>query len=240
MNKTEKIICLLLGAVLAWYLFVEMDHAKERQKEVAQAEQAQAQAAAEAQSAAQAEAGTNVVAVVQNRPESPVAPEKPAAVEEPSVPEQTVVLENDELRLELSTWGAVVKKATLKKYAKGLGPVSEENPPVVFDFAKAPLGELGGVNGLAPNAAYEVKSSASNEVVFANAVATRTVTLNPGYKVVYSEEFRGEGGVSPLKGLDNSISLGVMTMGSSKNDLLSVDSLDAFNAKGKEEVIHHC
>ena len=24
MNKTEKIICILLGAVLAWYLFIEM------------------------------------------------------------------------------------------------------------------------------------------------------------------------------------------------------------------------
>ena len=88
---------------------------------------------------------------------------KEEALPDPTVPEQTVVLENDELRLELSTWGAVVKKATLKKYAQGLGPVSEDNPPVVFDFAKAPLGELGGVKGLAPNAAYEVKSSASTK-----------------------------------------------------------------------------
>ncbi len=241
MNKTEKIICLVLGAVLVWYLFVEMPRqAKERQEAVAQAAQTQSQTATEAQAAAQAEAGTNAVAVVQKGPESPVIPEKPAALPDPTVPEQTVVLENDELRLELSTWGAVVKKATLKKYAKGLGPVSEDNPPVVFDFAKAPLGELGGVKGLAPNAAYEVKSSASNEVVFANDVATRSVTLSSGYKVVYREEFRGEGGVSPLKGLESSISLGVMTMGSSKNDLLSVDSLDALNAKGKEEVIHHC
>ena len=238
MNKTEKIICLVLGAVLVWYLFVEMPRqAKERQEASAEAALA---------ASVQGQAPTNAApasAAAQSAVAEPAVISQSAAKEEslpdPTVPERTVVLENDELRLELSTWGAVVKKATLKKYAQGLGPVSEDNPPVVFDFAKAPLGELGGVKGLAPNAAYEVKSSASNEVVFANAVATRTVTLNSGYKVVYREEFRGEGGVPPLNG-DNSISLGLMAMGSSKNDLLSVDSLDAYNEKGKPEVIHHC
>ena len=238
MNKTEKIICLVLGAVLVWYLFVESPRqSKARQEAAAQA--AQAQAAAEAQAA------TN--AVVQAAP-APAAAEAAAPakdiperkLETPSVPEQVVVLENDELKLELSTWGAVVKKATLKKYAQGLGKVSEENPPVVFDFAASPLGELGGVDGLAPNAAYEVKSSGSNEVVFANAVATRTVTLSAGYRVAYRDEFVGQGGAKREAGAGSSISLGVMTMGSSKNDLLSVDSLDAMNAKGKPEVIHHC
>ena len=270
MNKTEKIICLVLGAVLAWYLFVETPRqAKVRQEAYAQARaqesDAQAQvgaastndAPASAAEAPAKEGGLEVAdrvsraaaAVAQSVGHAANAVSKAAgaakdaftkAIELPSVPEQTIVLENGELKLELSTWGAVVKKATLKKYAQGLGPVSDENPPVVFDFAKAPLGELGGVKGLAPNAAYEVKSSASNEVVFANGVATRKVTLEEGYRVVYAEEFRGEGGVSPLEGISNSISLGVMTMGSSKNDLLSVDSLDAYNAKGKEEVVHHC
>ncbi|MBR2838442.1 MAG: YidC/Oxa1 family insertase periplasmic-domain containing protein, partial [Kiritimatiellae bacterium] len=234
MNNTEKIICLVLGAVLAWYLFVETPRqAKARQEAV----QAQAAAAVEAQDAA-----TNaVVAAAEAPPKAAEAVEPPPEkAVDPTVPEKTVVLENDELRLELSSWGAVVKKATLKKYAKGLGPVGEGNPAVEFDFSASPLGALGGVNGLAPNAAYEVKSQSSNEVVFANAVATRAVTLSEGYRVAYAEEFRGEGGVSPLKGVENSVSLGVMTMGSSKNDLLSVDSLDAYNAKGKEEAVHHC
>ncbi|MBO7683722.1 MAG: YidC/Oxa1 family insertase periplasmic-domain containing protein [Kiritimatiellae bacterium] len=239
MNKTEKIVCLVLGAVLAWYLFVETPRqAKERQKASAEAAlaasvQGQASTNGAPASAEVKPAAAEPAAISQNA-------DRDEPIPDPSVPERTVVLENDELRLELSTWGAVVKKATLKKYARGLGPVGEGNPPVVFDFSKAPLGELGGVKGLAPNAAYEVRSSASNEVVFANGVATRAVTLGSGYKVVYREEFRGEGGASPLKGLENSISLGVMAMGSSKNDLLSVDSLDAFNAKGREEVVHHC
>ena len=32
MNKTEKLICLVLGAVLAWYIFSEMGKAKEAAK----------------------------------------------------------------------------------------------------------------------------------------------------------------------------------------------------------------
>ena len=36
MNKTEKIICLLLGAVLAWYIFSESGKAKERAKAAAE------------------------------------------------------------------------------------------------------------------------------------------------------------------------------------------------------------
>ena len=225
MNTTEKIICLVLGAVLVWYLFVETPRQAKARQEAAQA---QVQETAPAGSADVAAEG---VAAQPKAADAP-APEKPAV---PSVPEKTVVLENDELKLELSTWGAVVKKATLKKYARGLGPMSEENPPVEFDFAASPLGALGGVKGLAPNAAYDVKEQSSNAVVFVNATATRTVTLSAGYRVVYAEEFKGGDGVS-----GSSISLGVMAMGGSKNDLLSVDSLDLANAKGKPEVIHHC
>jgi len=241
MNKTEKIICLLLGAVLAWYIFVEMPKRTQAAADAAKAQTVQAAGdgggAAAAQNAAQAAVQAAAEATTQAAASQP-DPEMKALP--PAVPEQVVVLENDEVRLELSTWGAVVKKATMKKFARDVGEMSEENPAVELDFSSSPLGELGGVKGLAANAAYEVKSQASNCVVFANAVATRTVTLEPGYRVVYAEEFRGPGGVSPLSGADNSISLGMMAMGSSKNDLLSVDSLDAYNAKGKPEVIHHC
>ena len=33
MNKTEKLICLVLGAVLAWYIFSEMGKSKEAAKQ---------------------------------------------------------------------------------------------------------------------------------------------------------------------------------------------------------------
>ena len=229
MNKTEKIICILLGAVLAWYIFIEMPKQSQAAADAAKASR-EAAPVAEVQPQVPAETPSEAVAAV-----APVE----AVPALPSTPEQVVVLENGDVKLELSTWGAVVKKATMKKFARDVGEMSDENPPVELDFSSSPLGELGGVKGLAANAAYEVKAQTSNSVVFANAVATRTVTLESGYRVVYAEEFRGAGGVSPLNG-DNSISLGLMAMGSSKNDLLSVDSLDAYNEKGKPEVIHHC
>ena len=38
MNKTEKLICLVLGAVLAWYIFSEMGKSKEAAKQAALAQ----------------------------------------------------------------------------------------------------------------------------------------------------------------------------------------------------------
>ena len=135
MNKTEKIICILLGAVLAWYLFIEMPK--------------QSQAAADAAKAQAAAATTQVPAETPSKAEA-VQAQQPSASEAnagastekaevapatPSVPERIVVLENDEVKLELSTWGGVVKKATLKKFARDVGEISEENPAVELDFA---------------------------------------------------------------------------------------------------------
>ncbi len=225
MNKTEKIICLLLGGVLAWYLFLEMPKQQKVQREAAvaaQKAQAAAQAAAKAANASTAAKADG--ASVGTGPAALAAETAKPAL--PSTPEEIVVLENDELKLELSTWGAVVKKATLKKYAKGLGPVSEENPAVEFDFSGAPLGQLGGAV-----AAYSVESRGDAEVVFANGPAKRRIALCKDYQVTFSD--------SALPA-ETTISVGSMAMGSSKNDLLSVDSWALDAGKGKPGVIHHC
>ena len=172
MNKTEKIICLLLGAVLAWYIWAEMGRAKERAKYAA--EQAAIAAtnvttevttpqpsASEANAAANSE--TNAIA-------------KPAPVL-PSTPEKLVVLENDELKLELSSWGAVVKKATLKKYAKDRGEISDENPPVAFDFSDSPLGAGEAVES------FEVAEENPDSVRFVNGGKSRTIRLGADYRI---------------------------------------------------------
>ncbi len=218
MNKTEKIICLLLGAVLAWYIWAEMGRAKERAKYAA--EQAAIAAtnvttevttpqpsASEANAAANSE--TNAIA-------------KPAPVL-PSTPEKIVVLENDELKLEFSTWGAVVKKATLKKYAKDRGEISDENPPVAFDFSDSPLGAGEAVES------FEVAEENPDSVRFVNGGKSRTIRLGADYRITLEDE-----------GIGGAISLGQMRMGDSKNDLLSVDSWAMDAGKGKEGVLHHC
>ncbi|MBP5791086.1 MAG: YidC/Oxa1 family insertase periplasmic-domain containing protein [Kiritimatiellae bacterium] len=208
MNKMEKAMVVLLGIALGWYIFTQKG----------------------AQSA-QREESVQRPAVVANSvrpgPVTSVASAVPViAPELPSVPEEVVTLENGELRLELSTWGAVVKKATLKKYAQKEGAVGEGNPPVEFDFSDSPLGQLGDVIET-----YAVVSKSESEVVFSNGARTRKVSLGDNYLVTYEDSFMEK---------ETTLSLGSMTMGSSKNDLLSVDSWAQNAGKGKEGVIHHC
>ena len=217
MNKTEKLICIVLGGVLAWYLFVQQP--KEAK---ARADYAKANAAAvAAQQTETAEAAEPVEAPVAAQQ----AVEQVAAPVLPSVPEEIVVLENDELKLELSSWGGVVKKATLKKYAQGNGPVGEGNPAVEFDFSASPLGALGG-----NVVAYSVANAGDGKVVFLNGASARRISLGEGYLVTFEDTVAGR----------TTLSLGSMAMGSSKNDILSVDSWALDAGKGKEGVIHHC
>lgn len=223
MNKSEKIICLLLGAVLAWYIYSETGKAKERAKLAAE------QAAVAAESASATNAVASATARATDAPsaasvrDAAVAPQEPPKPILPSVPEKFVTLENDDVKLELSTWGAVVKKVTLKKYAKDCGAISETNPAVTFDFADSPLGA-----GTGPVEAFEVKSSDGVSAVFAAGAKTRTVTLERDYRIVFDDD-----------GISGAISLGAMRMGDSKNDLLSVDSWAMDAGKGKPGVIHH-
>ncbi len=229
MNKTEKIICILLGAVLAWYIFNETGKAKERQK--AAAEQAaiaatnavgmaEGSAIGQTNEVGMADAAaigkTNAAAIVETA--APVA-----APKKPTVPEKVVSLENDDVKLELSSWGAVVKKVTLKKYAKDRGEISEENPPVVFDFSDSPLGV-----GQGAVDAFEVRSCENGVAVFTTATKTRKITLGANYQITFEDN-----------GIGGAISLGAMRMGDSKNDLLSVDSWALDAGKGKPGVVHH-
>ena len=218
MNKTEKIICLLLGVVLAWYVWNEMGRAKERQKYLAeQAEIAATNVTAEvtvtqpsaSEAAASANSGTNAAA-------------EPAPAL-PATPEKIVVLESDDVKLELSTWGAVVKKVTLKKYAKDRGEISDENPPVVFDFSDSPLGAGASVE------AYDIAEEKPGSVKFACGAKSRVISLGANYRIELEDD-----------GIGGPLSLGLMRMGDSKNDLLSVDSWAMDAGKGKEGVLHHC
>ena len=216
MNKTEKLICLVLGGVLVWYLFVQSPKEAKAREEAAQAaaQTQQAQAAAVSEAPAAAPVAT---------PATEQKVEKPAEL--PSVPEKTIVLENGDARLELSSWGAVVKSVTLKKYAKNIGAVSDDNPPVSMDFSASPLGAAFGA-AVVP---YDVVSHDATSAVFRAGSATRRVSLADGYRVMFDDV-----------GISGPMSLGSMRMGDSKNDLLSVDSMAVDAGKGKPGVIHHC
>lgn len=214
MNKTEKIISLILGCILAWYIFSQADKNKKAAQEAA-----------------------NTVETVQKPIQKEVLKEvgkissqEKAQAFSPKVPEKIVSLENDELKIDLTTWGGAVKKASLKKYAKGVGELSKDNPPVEFDFSSSMLGILSSEGKPLTEEAYEVTAISSNVVVFKNSALTRKVTLFDGYRLRYEDEY------ATLPANPVSVSLGLMRMGDSKNDLLSVDS---WTVEGKERVIHH-
>lgn len=218
MNKSEKLICLLLGAILAWYIFFGMPKKDAQSQTPALAPQAEA-----------------VAPSVASTVTAPQAAEKNTVVTqaENTVPEKIVSLENDDVRLEISTWGAVVKKATLKKYARDCGEISDENPALVLDFSAAALGAVEGVAGLAVNSPYEVKEVSSNSVTLACAALTRKITLGADYKIEVEDNFAVADATR-----QNTLSLGAMAMGNGKNDSLSLDSWTVDSDGGK--VIHHC
>ena len=223
MNKFEKLMCLIIGGIFAWYVLYQIPKAnKERALAAAATTRLEAQSAAKK---------TEPVKKVETTKAAPTAQEESPAL--PIVPEKRVVLENDAVKLELSSWGAGVRQVVLKKYARDPGPMDEKNPSVVLDFSDAPLGALSGVEGLASNASYEIASQTSNEVVFVHEKLVRKVTLAEDYRILYDETF-----TTPTLG-PTSISLGLMTMGGSKNDLLSVDSYTLDSAKGKAAAQHH-
>ena len=224
MNKTEKLICLFLGMALVWCFLSGRDTQppKEAEKAVVSAAESKAPADgaanAPANTAAVAEAAaTNVVAAAEVK--------KALETHKHDVPEETNFLENAELKLQLTTWGAGVKKATLKNFAEKAGAISDTNPAVVLDYTAAPLGVLKGVDGLPYMAAYGVKEKGDDYIIFTNGVAKieRKITLKPGYKVVIDDSF---GEPSRLKD-GNTMSMGVMTMGKLSDDILSIDGRTA-------------
>ncbi len=223
MNKVEKLICLVLGAVLAWYVFWNLPRQSQAAADAAKA----ARVSAKPTAAPKAEAPK--VAVAEPTAAKPAAKE----VSKPTVPERLVTLGNDEVIAELSSWGAVVRRITLKRYARGIGEVSAENPAVVLDFSAAPMGALEGLEGVAANAAYELKSSTSDSAVFVAGGVTRRIALEGGYRLTFEDDYGGACRAA------NAIALGSIRMGDSKNDLLSVDSWALDAGKGKPGVIHH-
>ena len=233
MNKTDKLIVVVLVLVLAGWLWHSFDQQKKQaaaRAEALAAEAAQApQAAGSATNAvAEATAATNAVSAVAEKP-------TPPPVKRVQAPEQTVVLSNAEMAVTLSTRGAVVKQATLFGYAEKSGPISAENPALVLDFASAPVMALEDVPGLAADEDYAIAESDAAHVVFKNAAATRRITLKEGFQLALEEQF-APNVVAAAQTAAHRLSLGAMTMGHSKNDLLSIDSM---TLGAKPKALHH-
>ncbi len=228
MNKQEKFIAVVIGLVLlgwlGWSVYSETQAAKARAIE---AQKLAAQQALEAASKPQVKAEV--------APKETEAPAKVVPLKNDKrrkLPEQFVTLTNNQVVLTLSTHGAVIKSAKLLEYAEKPGEISDANPAYTLDFSDAPALALSGVPGVEAFSDYSIVSNNSETVVFENRFVTRKITLKKDYQVEVEDSYS----VPASNAVANSISLGAVEMGSSDNDLLSIDS---FLAGPKPRVLHH-
>ena len=207
-------MAMLLGLCLVgwlWYSFNEQKKAAElRGAEIANQEVAANQAGGSAPAtnvAAVAAAGETSKAAAANQPQS-----KKVSYQKP---EQLVTLSNAQEVVTLTTHGAAVKRVTLLGYAHDCGKVSESNPPVALDFTASPA--------LATDEDFEIAERSADHVAFRNGTLTRRIKLAGDYRLEVEDRAvcSAEGMCAILPG---SVPLGVMTMGTGKNDLLSVDA----------------
>jgi len=232
MNTQEKMIAAVMGLILVgWFFYSQQQAAKKMAEQKKNAPQ-------------ELVASTNKVAAVVKPLETLSVPEPVKVVEvvteAPTTPEETCTVGNEEIELVLSSHGAVIKEVFLKKYNSKPGKADKDNPSVKFDFKQFPGFELNGIAGLAENAAYEIKQGAADGSVTLTSVTKqgllveRKIELLEDYQVKVSDSFRNNGS-SPLSIGTNSVCLGMMVRGHSKNDSVSVDALPTGE---KAKVVH--
>ena len=224
MNKTDKLIAVALGLLLAGYVWYSFKQSKKEaeaqaqyQRDLAAWEKAHPEEAAREKAAAQAQQQPTAP-VWQPVAEKPATPAKPA---KPHASEKLVVLTNAQKKASFvfSTHGATLKQATLFEFATLAGEQGSDNPPLTLDFAQAPALALSGVPGLDADADWMVKERTENSVTFAAGTATRTITLKDDYQISVKDSFKDVASTSPVQ-----LSLGVMSRGT-KDGLLSIDSM---------------
>ena len=232
MNKQERMMAILLGVALVGWLIYSQKMALENAKQAAQNQPAAEQPAE--QTLAPVVKDTALAA--QPAAEPTVIVEETAPVT-PSVPEEVVTLNGGDVTLDVSSHGAVLKRVTLNRYLTNPGKASDSNPPVMLDFANAPGLELSGLPGLAINAAWRVARDEGGKAVTLSTEAaqgltlTRRIELLDDYQVKVADSFRNAG-ADVIRLGTNSVGIGALGLGASKNNLLSIDSLPAFvNAK---------
>ncbi len=151
MNKTDRIIvaalfCLLIG----WSFYGKKFAPKPAPVEETPAEETTAVAPG---SPAAAPVDAAISAPAEGVPDAPAPAPEPAVAHEQ--PEQTVVLENDVLRLSFSSWGGGIASVELSEYP---ATMEKDSGPVVLDFATRPALAYRDLPGLSEANDFELKS----------------------------------------------------------------------------------
>jgi len=228
MNTQEKVIAGLFGLMLVGWLFYSQTQQVKKAKYSAERPVATEQAVAVSNAVQNVGAPTQVPVGALTPIMAAVAPVTPR------VPEEVVELVDDELRVDISSHGASLKRVQLSQFATLPGKLSAENPAVVLDYSESPALVLEGLPGLPPNAVYQVTKDEAGRVVTLSTrteqglEVTRRIELLKDYQMTVLDTVKNLGNEKILIGT-NAISIGVMDKGQSQNEILSADSLPALD-----------
>jgi len=117
-------------------------------------------------------------------------------IAEPKAEEVVAVLENEKLRLELTSLGGGIKSATLMDYPE---LDEKESPPVVLDFSGATALAYEGLAGIGASEPLGIQTSEDGKsVVFSKAwkdgiAFQRTITIGDGYLLTINDRFINSG-----------------------------------------------
>jgi YidC/Oxa1 family membrane protein insertase len=227
MNTQEKLISALLGLMLLGWLFYSNSQATKQQERIAK-ERAEAAAAVAAGATLPQDTSLSATPTAVT---PPVHPETPTPVlAPPALPEEIVALSSDDLTVSVSSHGGTLKTVELSKFNTHPGKAGENNPPVLLDFSSAPGLALSGIAGLAPNASYQITQEDGGRAVMLTAtteqslVVTRRIELLADYQIKVSDSVKNLSQEVVTLGT-NTVGIGVMGRGTSKNEILSADSL---------------
>ncbi|MBM4148318.1 MAG: membrane protein insertase YidC [Lentisphaerae bacterium] len=229
MNKQETIIVVLLVALLVAWGFYSRPSPGWREVRPQPAAEAATNAVGQATAPAAAEL---------TQPSVPERESEPAQTQ-PRPLETVVSLENDELKLAVSSWGGGVILAELKQYRSD---VDKDSPPVAFDFGAMPCLSMDEASGMGPDRDYGVEVLQGGKAARLSFEAPggirveRDFELGEGYILRVTDRFIN-GGEEPSKVAAHALRLGpipeTVVHGSRSGEMLvGVDTLED-GAKGK-------
>jgi YidC/Oxa1 family membrane protein insertase len=168
------------------------------------------------------------------------APPEPEPEPESLEPERTVVLRSGELELLVSSKGATVRAAVLPAYSDLPGSTNA----VRLEFAPQPALAFAGLPGFGETADFVIVTAGVDRVVLRREsprgpVLERCLELKAGYRLEVLDRLLNAGSET-MSLAAGSIALGTMRRGTSRNDLLGLDSLPAGpDARGRPPRVRH-
>jgi YidC/Oxa1 family membrane protein insertase len=186
MNKKDLIPVILLALLIPVWIMIDRTLLAPKFPAPAPVEQTTEEAPV---------AGTPEEATLSGATAEPTAAkvaETVAEAVEPPAEEMVATLENEKVRLELTSLGGGIKSATLLEYPE---QNEKDSPPVVLDFSDAPALAYEGLTGIGKTKSLNIQSSDNSQsVVFSKllgngVVFQRTLTLEDDYLVTINDRF---------------------------------------------------